>query len=243
MLGMLAQAVLPRRVAAVAAGAAILVGLAGPGAYAVATAGQPHTGSLPTAGPQVRGGRGGPGGFGPGGPGGGGFGRGGRGGFGGSAGTGTASGRSNRGSTATGGGFRGGFGPGAGGGGIGGLLDGSRPGAALTALLRSGSAGHTWVAAAVGSNSASGYQLATGEPVMPVGGFNGSDPSPTLAQFQADVAAGRIHYFLGGGGFGGQLGGSQDANRIASWVESSFTSQSVDGVTVYDLTAPNAPSN
>jgi hypothetical protein len=126
---------------------------------------------------------------------------------------------------------------------MGGLLDGSRPGAALTALLRAGATGHVWVAATVGSNSASGYQLATGEPVMPIGGFNGSDPSPSLAQFQADVAADRIHYFLGGGGFGGQLGGSQDANQIASWVRSSFTAQVVDGVTVYDLTAPSTAPN
>ena len=54
------------------------------------------------------------------------------------------------------------------------------------------------MAAAVGSNNAAGYQLATGAPVMAVGGFNGTDPAPTLAQFQADVADGRIHYFVGG---------------------------------------------
>jgi hypothetical protein len=77
---------------------------------------------------------------------------------------------------------------------------------------------------------------------MAVGGFNGSDPSPTLAEFQADVAAGKIHYFLGSGGdgfrggFGG--GGSGTATEIASWVKSTFTSTTVGGVTVYDLTQP-----
>ena len=60
------------------------------------------------------------------------------------------------------------------------------------------------MAAAVGSQNASGYQLATGDPVMAIGGFNGSDPSPTLAQFQQYVADGKIHYFIGGGGFGGR---------------------------------------
>ena len=46
-------------------------------------------------------------------------------------------------------------------------------------------------------------------PVMAIGGFNGSDPSPTLAQFQQYVADGKVHYFIGGGGFGGlQNGGS-----------------------------------
>ena len=38
------------------------------------------------------------------------------------------------------------------------------------ALLRQGGAdGYTWVAAAVGVNSAAGIQLATGEPVMAIG--------------------------------------------------------------------------
>lgn len=32
---------------------------------------------------------------------------------------------------------------------------------------------------------------------MPIGGFNGSDPSPTLEQFKAYVKAGRIHWFIG----------------------------------------------
>ena len=87
--------------------------------------------------------------------------------------------------------------------GAGGLLDGSESTDAITALLQEDADQYTWVAAAVGSNSASGYQLASEEPVMAIGGFNGSDPSPTLAQFQAYVAAGEIHYFIAGGGFGG----------------------------------------
>ena len=51
---------------------------------------------------------------------------------------------------------------------------------------------------------------------MPIGGFNGSDPSPTLAEFQQYVAEGKIHYFIAGGGFGGQNGGSDEAQQIAS---------------------------
>ncbi len=106
----------------------------------------------------------------------------------------------------------------------------------MAALLAADASSYTWVAAAVGSNNASGYQLATGLPVMAVGGFNGSDPSPTLAQFQAYVAAGEVHYFLGGGGFGGmQNGGSSSSAEIAAWVASTFPALTVDGVTVYDL--------
>jgi hypothetical protein len=98
------------------------------------------------------------------------------------------------------------------------------------------------VAATVGANEASGYQLATGKSVMPIGGFNGTDPSPSLAQFEKLVSEGKIHYFIGGGGFGGRFGGggggSSTSSQIASWVESHFSSTTVGGVTLYDLTAP-----
>ncbi|MGZ6793483.1 MAG: ArnT family glycosyltransferase, partial [Mycobacteriales bacterium] len=60
-------------------------------------------------------------------------------------------------------------------GGIGSLLDASPPSAELVAALRAGASSYTWVAAAVGSNAAAGPQLATGLPVMAIGGFNGTD--------------------------------------------------------------------
>ncbi|MEU0150837.1 ArnT family glycosyltransferase [Micromonospora fulviviridis] len=122
------------------------------------------------------------------------------------------------------------------GGGMGGLLDAREPSAELKALLEADADDYTWVAAAVGSNNASGYQLATREPVMPIGGFNGSDPSPTLAQFQRYVTEGRIHYFIGGGGFRAN-GGSNASAEIAGWVAENFTAQTVDGVTLYDLSS------
>ena len=92
------------------------------------------------------------------------------------------------------------------------------------------------------SNNAAGYQLASGEPVMAIGGFNGTDPAPTLAQFEKYVAEGKIHYFIAGGGgsavaLGGAGGSSDDASQITSWVESHFTAETVGGVTVYDLTS------
>ena len=220
---------LPVRLAAALAAAALVIGLAGPTAYAVQTASTAHTGSIPTAGPATSGGFGGPGG----GP----------------------------------GGFRGGPPPGIPGmqqgtrppgapqgtpqgtpqggtrGGAAGLLDGSTPSTALIDLLEADASDYTWVAAAVGSNNASGYQLATGEPVMAIGGFNGSDPSPTLAEFQRLVQQGRIHYFIGGGGFGRSMGGSSASSEIASWVESTFTATTVGGATVYDLTAPTGSAS
>ena len=110
----------------------------------------------------------------------------------------------------------------------------------IDAVLTTDADSYTWVAAAIGSNTASGYQLATELPVMAVGGFNGSDPSPTLEQFQQYVADGEIHYFIASGGGGGGRGGSASgstSSSISSWVSENFTAQTVDGVTIYDLSA------
>jgi hypothetical protein len=118
------------------------------------------------------------------------------------------------------------------------LFGNTGAGGAVTALLSANASEYTWVAAAVGSDSAAGYQLATQEPVMPVGGFNGTDPSPTLSEFKADVAAGRIHYFIAGS-VGQGNGGSSASGSIANWVAAHFTAKTVDGVTLYDLAAAN----
>ena len=99
---------------------------------------------------------------------------------------------------------------------------------------------YTWVAAAVGSNRPPGYQLATGDPVMAIGGFNGTDPSPTLEQFQQYVADGEIHWFIGGGGFGG-ADGRQRRGAVRSprgWRRTSR--ETIDGVTLYDLSSGTA---
>jgi 4-amino-4-deoxy-L-arabinose transferase-like glycosyltransferase len=139
-----------------------------------------------------------------------------------------------------GGGFGGqrptGTGAGGTGGGVG-FLDSSTPGKALVAQLKSGASGYRWVLATVNSNSAAGYQLATGDPVMAIGGFNGTDPAPTLAEFQALVKAHRIHYFVAGGGMGNG-GAGTTSTQITGWVEAHFKTVTVDGTTLYDLTSP-----
>ena len=223
------------RIAAVVTLAALFTGLAGPTAYAVDTIATPHTGSIVSAGPNVEGARGGPGGMrGPAGM----DGAGRMGGRTDGAAAPTLPGGAVAGATdgAAAGATDGMGGMGAmGGGAAGGLLSGSDPGAELVALLEQDSGNYTWVAAAIGSNSASGYQLATEDPVMPIGGFNGSDPSPTLEQFQQYVADGKIHYFIAGGR--GGMGGDGTASEISTWVQENFTAATVDGVTLYDLTS------
>jgi hypothetical protein len=71
---------------------------------------------------------------------------------------------------------------------------------------------------------------------MAIGGFNGSDPSPTVAQFEQYVADGKIHYFIGGSIGVQQNGGSGSASDIATWVSQNYTATTVGGTTVYDLT-------
>lgn len=123
------------------------------------------------------------------------------------------------------------------GGGAGGLLNGSTVDEDVLALLtEAGSTEVTWVAATTGSQNAANYQLASGYAVMPIGGFNGSDPSPTLEQFQQYVAQGRIHYYIDGSIGGQQNGGSDAAEQIRAWVEETYTAQTVGNTTIYDLT-------
>ncbi|OIK05953.1 glycosyl transferase [Streptomyces monashensis] len=248
-----------RRLALGAAAVGLVAALAGPTAYTLSTVGSAHTGSIPTAGPagaSTMGFGGGPGG-----------GKGGmRGGFGGGmpGGQGQQGQQGRNGNGFPGGGMPGrnqqngnggtrgpgrsgnGF-PGAGrtgeggmGGGMGagGLLNGASVSSAARKLLAQDASTYTWVAASVGSQNAAGYQLATGDPVMAIGGFNGTDPSPTLAQFEKYVADGRIHYFIAGGGMGAGLGTSSNgaASQISSWVRKNFTKVTVGSATFYDLT-------
>ncbi|AXJ09907.1 glycosyltransferase family 39 protein [Arthrobacter sp. PM3] len=211
--------VMARTTAALAVAAA----LAGPLAYSLSTASTAHSGSIVSAGPAVAGrfGAGMPavfGGANRNGPGAG-LTRG--------TGTGVTRGTGSAGGT-------GGAGGAGGMGGMGGLLGASTPSADLVAALQTDGRSYTWAAAVVGSNNAAGYQLATQLPVMAVGGFNGTDPAPTLEQFQQYVAAGKIHYFIAGRMMQGESG-SDAAAQIAAWVQASFSAQDVGGTTVYVL--------
>ncbi|MEU9713682.1 glycosyltransferase family 39 protein [Streptomyces sp. NPDC047976] len=282
--GLLAAALLPfaarfgRRVLLATAALGLGAALAGPLAYCLTTVGTGHTGSIPTAGPAVAGGRGGPGGmrFGPGaeqfrGVPGGTAGQGAQGGFPGGAPQGGGP-MGGPGAVRPNGGAQGGFPGGQGvpggapggvlggreglgfaGGGPGGLLGGTKVGADAKAALSTGADRYTWAAATVGSQNAASYQLASGAPVMPIGGFNGSDPSPTLEQFKEYVKAGKIHWFIAQGGLDGASGeGGAGTNRpggtggpggaagsaIDSWVKANFKATTIGGATFYDLTTP-----
>jgi 4-amino-4-deoxy-L-arabinose transferase-like glycosyltransferase len=144
--------------------------------------------------------------------------------FGDRTGTGTRTGRAG---TRTGQGGAGAVGGGAGG-------AGGIQGSATTTLTSSEKAIYDYVSAhrdgasylfAVSSwETASPYIEATGQEVMPMGGFSGSVPEPTLAHVEQLVKSGQLKFFLldgtgTGGGFGGGRSGST-VSSIESWVES-----------------------
>jgi 4-amino-4-deoxy-L-arabinose transferase-like glycosyltransferase len=210
-------------------GFALVAGLAGPAAYSLDTVSSTHTGALPSAGPQVAGAFGGPGGAGGRRFGGGFPGR--NGGFGGApGGTGSARGGSTK------GGFPGGNTRGRlGGGGFGGLDGSTQVSSALIKLLEQNASKYKWIAATEGTQEAAPIELATGgDAVVAIGGFNGTDPAPTLAEFEAMVAKHEIHYYIGSGS--NSFGGGRGSSAITSWVAAHFTAKTVGGTTVYDLT-------
>jgi 4-amino-4-deoxy-L-arabinose transferase-like glycosyltransferase len=166
---------------------AAIAGLGGPLAYSLDTAASSYSGASPSAGPALTAARGA-------------FGSG-RGGFPSRAAF-AGAGEAGRGFTD----FPSGFGRGGGAfGGFGGNASVSR---ALVTLLEAGASRYEWAAATDGADSAASMELATGgTPVMAIGGFSGSDPAPSLAEFKKLVAEHKIHYYVvGAGGFAGFAG-------------------------------------
>jgi hypothetical protein len=199
-----------RRAAVVAGTAGLAATLLAPGAYAVDTTGKVYGGGDPHPGPGT------PTDSGSGGPGGDGWVIG----FTGLPGDGGNSGGP------------GGFGLPVGPGGLGGVDS------ALLSYLVANRGSATWIVAVSGSQEAGNIELATGLPVMAMGGFTGSDPTPTLAQLQSYIASGKLRFVIaslgGGGGFGagGGFGGTSD---VSSWVTHSCTAVNYAGYGTGDL--------
>jgi 4-amino-4-deoxy-L-arabinose transferase-like glycosyltransferase len=174
--------------------ASLLAGGSGTAAWTIATASQPHSGSIPTSGP-----------------------------------TASAMGGMGRDLGGLGGGIGGGIG-----GGMGGETAASTE---LTELLKS--SGAKWSAIVSGASQAANLELASGTNVIALGGWNGGDPYPTLAQFQGMVDRGEIGYFIsggmGGGAGGGAGGGRGGSSEVATWVAENFQAQTVGNSTVYKL--------
>ncbi|HUO40531.1 MAG TPA: glycosyltransferase family 39 protein [Mycobacterium sp.] len=119
------------------------------------------------------------------------------------------------------------------------LIDAGNPDRSVVDRLTDRSGSYTWVGATIGSVCASGYQLATRRPVMPIGGFNGSDPWPPEDEFQRLAVSGKVHYFIfdttdvDSVMHGVRLNNS---GLIEQWVQRNFTPIPMGSVTLYDLT-------
>jgi 4-amino-4-deoxy-L-arabinose transferase-like glycosyltransferase len=238
-----------RRVGATAAVIGVLAAMAGPLAYAAQTITTAHTGSIVAAGPaRVQTGPGGAGaggrshGFAGGPP----SGLGGANGtrpsapsgssalFGSSKPTGSRAPGGSGSSASSGGGGPASGGAFAGGGGS------VQTSSALVAALKSDAGSYRWAAATSGSQSAATLELASGEAVMAIGGFNGQGGNLSLTAFEQYVAKGDIHYWIGSGGNTGGPGGGGSTSSIASWVKAHYKAVTIGGETVYDLTSPTS---
>ncbi|HEX7492492.1 MAG TPA: glycosyltransferase family 39 protein [Candidatus Limnocylindrales bacterium] len=200
-----------KRIALAAAAVGVCATLIAPAAYAIDTTGVAYGGGDPHPGPGTASGFGG---------------------FGGGFGGVTIS-RGGTSSTQSGGGGSSGM-PGDGGG-----AGGNGTDSALLQYLVANRGNATWIVAMNSAQESGSMELATGLPVMAMGGFTGSDPAPTLAQLKSYISSGKLRFIIsgggvGGGGFGG--GSSNDSTSISSWVTS--TCKAVDyggsGSSLYD---------
>ncbi|MEU6303197.1 ArnT family glycosyltransferase [Streptomyces chartreusis] len=248
------------RLLAASVAAAVVAAVAGPAAYAWSVpsgSGGGMGGTNPTAGPSTGSGfGGGPGGGGrgdfgggqlPGGAQQGGQADGQSGGFpGGQQGgqmPGSGTGDTAPGGTDTGSGTR----PGGGGGGFGGGGMGGGASSELIAYLKKHQDGAEWLLAVSSSQSAAQLILSSGEPVISMWGWSGSDKAMTLTRLKELVKKGELHYVqIGGGGMGGGPGGGGDVStEVTEWVQKNGTAvkESEYGATTGSDTAQSSSSS
>ncbi|WP_350223891.1 glycosyltransferase family 39 protein [Pseudarthrobacter sp. efr-133-R2A-89] len=113
---------------------------------------------------------------------------------------------------------------------------GDMPEPKMLNLLSSRQQTGTWYTAIVGSASAANYQLALGHPVMPLGGFDGTDPYPTLEQFKSLVEEKRVASMVIQNLPPLTTEGRGESARIVEWVRSNFAKDQVGNADYYDLT-------
>ena len=97
-----------------------------------------------------------------------------------------------------------------------------------------------WSAAIDRSSTAAGLELSTNTAVMAIGGFSGTDPTPTLAQFKDDVAQHRVAYYVAADnrGHGPGWAAAWPLRHHATGWRPPSTRRQVGSATVYDLSTP-----
>ena len=89
--------------------------------------------------------------------------------------------------------------------------------AALLRYLEAHQGSARYLVVTASSSSASSLIIATGKPVMALGGFSGNDAILTTAQLAQLVASGKVHYFLV------QSGGMGGNSNLTQWVQAHGT--------------------
>ncbi|MDQ0800406.1 glycosyltransferase family 39 protein [Arthrobacter sp. SLBN-112] len=115
------------------------------------------------------------------------------------------------------------------------VMFGDIPNASVLRRLENAGTTTTWATATVGSESAANYQLQLGRPVLPIGGFDGTDPFPSLEQFTAMVANKRVGSLTIQNLPPLTLEGRGESARIVDWVRANFPKETLDGAEFYDL--------
>jgi hypothetical protein len=112
--------------------------------------------------------------------------------------------------------------------GDGGGLGGNTSDSALLQYLVANRGNATWIVATSESQEAGSIEIATGLPVMAMGGFTGSDPTPTLEELKRYIASGQLRFILvnSGGGGGGGFGGTTDRS---AWISANCTTVNYGG--------------
>ncbi|MCX4700560.1 glycosyltransferase family 39 protein [Streptomyces sp. NBC_01373] len=124
----------------------------------------------------------------------------------------------------TGGTPPGGTGVATGRGGMGGGGMGGGASSELVAYLEKHQDGAQWLLAVSSSQSAAQLIVSSGEPVISMWGWSGSDKAMTLAKLKELVKKGELHYVqLGGGGMGGGMGDSGVSSAVTAWVQKNGT--------------------
>jgi 4-amino-4-deoxy-L-arabinose transferase-like glycosyltransferase len=127
----------------------------------------------------------------------------------------------------TGTGNRTGNGTGTGTGGQPGGMGGGMGGASseLVSYLKKHQDGAKWLLAVSNSQGAAQLIVSSGEPVISMWGWTGSDKAMTLAKLKELVKRGELHYIqVGGGGMGGGPGGGSTlSSEVTEWVQKNGT--------------------
>ena len=116
------------------------------------------------------------------------------------------------------------------------VMFGDSPGPELIRRLRETPPSQTWATAVIGSETAANYQLESGRAVLPLGGFDGTDPYPTLEQFQSLVKDGRVQSLAFQNLPPLTLEGRGESAKILLWVRENFVAEQVGGAVYYELT-------